>query len=156
MQCTPWLSFSQFEGRESTLPVITISIRGIDLEKALNSRCAVIEVLQYIRREVPTIRASQQHHPEPPWVWLERPSMQSQGHQKVFHPRNRYLPTLTPRYQADPKGTSQSSPYSLLSPQNRRVSRYTIPATLPRIGWVGQNLEPKEKQQTPFKPVKKA
>ena len=54
------------------------------LERALNSRCAVIEVLQYIRREVPTIRASQQHHPEPPWVWLERPSRQSQGHQKVF------------------------------------------------------------------------
>ena len=104
MQCTPWHSFSQFDGRESTLPVITISSIGIELERALNSRCAVIEVLQYIRREVPTIRASQQHHPEPPWVWLERPSRQNQGHQKVFQTPNRYLPTLTPRYQADPHG----------------------------------------------------
>ena len=48
MQCTPWHSFSQFDGRESTLPVINISSIGIELERTLNSRCAVIEVLQYM------------------------------------------------------------------------------------------------------------
>ena len=65
-------------------------------------QCAVIVVLQYLRCEVPTIRASSYTTWNPPWVWLERLSRQNQGHQKTLRypelmkcidPANR---TLTP------------------------------------------------------------
>ena len=106
MQCTPWHSFSQFDGRESTLPVICISSRGIDLERALNSRCAVIEVLQtstYAVRYPRSGPASNITRNHPEFDWKGHPG-KARVTRKCFKPRNRYLSTLTPRYQADPHG----------------------------------------------------
>ena len=94
-------------------------------------------VLQYLRCEVPTIRASQQHHSNPPWVWLERLSRQNQGHQKTLRypelmkcidPANR---TLTP-IPTGPHG-KKALPHPALTPFNplkQKASRYAIPARL--------------------------
>ena len=58
--------YSQPDSRRPTVLAITrILSRGIQLEKALNNRCAVIVVLQYLRREVRTIRASCQRSKPP-------------------------------------------------------------------------------------------